>query len=141
MVNIAAVFWASFKRCAIRSLIRFILTRCSVLVPVISLVGSWGGSFTVAVSKDCACLIAATGTVGLAGEAGEVVAADAGGGEVVAADGGRGGVDKVGGDAASLGVAMGDAGVVGAVVSGEGVSFLGGEALLSKRKQWLQIKL
>lgn len=119
-----------------RSRIRFILTRCSVLVPVISLVGSWGGSFTVAVSKDCACLIAATGTVGLVPdiETGEVVAADAEGGEVATANGGGGGGDEVGGDAASPGVAIVDDGAVGAVVSGEGVSFLGGEALLSKKK-------
>lgn len=47
VVNIAFVFWASFKRWAIRNRIRFILTRCSVLVPAISLVGSVGGTLTV----------------------------------------------------------------------------------------------
>lgn len=61
VVNIALTFWASFNLCAIFNRILFILTRCSVLVPVISLVGSWGGTLTVAASRPWACLIAATG--------------------------------------------------------------------------------
>lgn len=36
VVNIAFVFWASFKRDAIFNRMRFIFTRCSVRVPVIS---------------------------------------------------------------------------------------------------------
>lgn len=33
-------------------------------MPLISVVGSWGGNFTVADSKDAACFIAATGIFG-----------------------------------------------------------------------------
>lgn len=57
----ALTFCASFSREAIFCLILFILTLCSVRVPVISFVGSWGGTFTVAASKDWAWRIAATG--------------------------------------------------------------------------------
>lgn len=61
VVNIALTFCASFNLDAIFNRILFILTLCSVLVPVISFVGSWGGTLTVAASKDWACRIAATG--------------------------------------------------------------------------------
>merc|ERR1719362_1820609 len=43
VVNIALVFCASFSLLAIFSLILFIFTLCSLLVPAISVVGSAGG--------------------------------------------------------------------------------------------------
>merc|ERR1719187_2568150 len=46
VVSIALVFWASFSLLAIFSLILFILTRCSDLVPAICVVGSAGGILT-----------------------------------------------------------------------------------------------
>lgn len=91
VVNIAFTFCASLRRAAIRCRILFILTRCSVLVPLISDVGSAGGSLTVAASIAWAWRIAATGMV----EAGAAGGGGAGfggvGGEGAAADGGGGG--------------------------------------------------
>lgn len=82
----ALTFWASFSLEAIFSRILFILTRCSVLVPVISLAGSCGGSFTVAASRVCACRIAATGIWARGGlGAAEGCAAGLGGGGGAAA--------------------------------------------------------
>merc|ERR1719470_578888 len=46
VVSMALVFWASFNLLAIFRRMRFILTRCSDLVPAISVVGSAGGSLT-----------------------------------------------------------------------------------------------
>merc|ERR1719318_2299283 len=46
VVSMALVFWASFNLLAILRRMRFIFTRCSDLVPAISVVGSAGGSLT-----------------------------------------------------------------------------------------------
>jgi hypothetical protein len=50
VVNMAFTFWACFSLSAIFSRILFIFTLCSVRVPEISLVGSCGGTLTVAAS-------------------------------------------------------------------------------------------
>jgi len=117
VVSIAFVFCASFSRCAIRCLIRFILTRCSDRVPVISVVGSAGGSFTVAASIAWACRIAATGI------------------EDNGAWGGGGGGLGVGGaavDGAAVGgEGGGGGGGVASVAGGEGGGGLGSAATAS----------
>lgn len=105
VVNMAFTFWASLRRAAIRCRILFILTRCSVLVPLISVVGSAGGSLTVAASIAWAWRIAATGMVeagaaggggaGFGGVGGEGAETDGGGG------GGGGAADGVGGGGAA----------------------------------------
>jgi hypothetical protein len=91
VVSIAFVFWASFSRCAIRCLIRFILTRCSDRVPVISVVGSAGGNLTVAASIAWACRIAATGIDDNGAWGGGGGGLDVGGAAVDGAAGGGGG--------------------------------------------------
>lgn len=90
----AFVFCASLRRCAIRCLIRFILTRCSDRVPVISEVGSAGGSFTVAASIAWACLMAATGIEDIGAWGG-----GRGGGSAAAGGGGEGGATSAAGGA------------------------------------------
>lgn len=89
VVNIAFTFCASLSRWAILCLILFILTLCSVRVPVISWVGSCGGNLTVAASNDWAWRIAATGIElkGVAGLGGGGTGAAAGGGDGAAAAG------------------------------------------------------
>lgn len=102
VVSIALTFCASFSRWAIRSRMRFILTLCSVRVPLISDVGSAGGSLTVAASSVWAWRIAATGM--------EDIGADGGGGA------GRGG----GGGGAAAAAAGGGGGAAAAGVGGGG---------------------
>ena len=108
----AFVFCASLRRCAIRCLIRFIFTRCSDRVPVISEVGSAGGSFTVAASIAWACLMAATGIEdigawggGGGGRGGGAAAAGGGGGAEGGATSADGGGDGGGGGGGGLGSA------------------------------------
>ncbi|KAE9524566.1 hypothetical protein AGLY_014616 [Aphis glycines] len=98
----------SFKRWAIRNRIRFILTRYSVLVPPISLVGSAGGILTVAAG-------AAAGGAALGG---------GGGGGDCCACGGGGGAETGVATAAAAGVsgsaALGVSSTLGAALAGAG---------------------
>ena len=109
--------WASFNRDAIFILILFIFTRCSDLVPAISLVGSAGGIRTIGAAPTASTggggvgLIAATGVVA-AGPGGGMGAA--GGVEGIApavgiAAGGGGGGGGGGGAAAAGSAALGAA--------------------------------
>merc|ERR1719233_330230 len=80
VVSMALVFCASFNLLAIFSLMRFILTLCSDLVPAISVVGSAGGILTTGA-------VPAAGRGGIGGGGGGV----AGIGSAAAAGGGGGG--------------------------------------------------
>merc|ERR1719228_864604 len=95
VVNIALVFCASFSLLAIFRRIRFILTRCSDLVPAISLVGSAGGSLTTGAAP-----------------------ADGRGGNGA----GGGGVDGIGAAAAAAGGGGGGGGAAAAAGSGAGAA-------------------
>merc|ERR1719369_660284 len=107
VVNIALVFCASFNLLAIFIRIRFILTRCSDLVPAISLVGSAGGSLTTGADP-------ATGLGGRGAGGGRLAMGAAGFG------GGGGGVVGIGAAAAAAGGGGGGGGGGGAAAAGAG---------------------
>merc|ERR1719233_56267 len=88
VVSMALVFCASLSLLAIFSLIRFILTLCSDLVPAISVVGSAGGSLTTGAAP-------ATGRGGMGAGGGRLAIGAAGFG------GGGGGVAGIGAAAAA----------------------------------------
>merc|ERR1719445_108337 len=90
VVNMAFVFWASFRRLAIFILILFILTRCSDLVPAMLVVGSAGGIFTTGAAP-------AAGRGGMGAGGGVTFLGAAGMG------GGGGGVAGIGAAAAAAG--------------------------------------
>merc|ERR1719191_2689622 len=90
VVSIALVFWASFSLLAIFSLILFILTRCSDLVPAICVVGSAGGILTTGAAPADGL-----GGIGAGGGVTFLAAAGAGGG------GGGGGEAAAGGGGAT----------------------------------------
>merc|ERR1719318_1038979 len=115
VVSMALVFWASFNLLAILRRMRFIFTRCSDLVPAISVVGSAGGSLTTgaATAMGRGGMGAgggrlAMGAAGLGGGGGGVAgigaAAAAGGG------GGGGGATAAGVGAAAAAAGLGAAG-------------------------------
>merc|ERR1719341_425174 len=104
VVNIALVFCASFSLLAIFSLILFIFTLCSLLVPAISVVGSAGGILSTGAAPAAGAFggigggggRAANGAAGRGGGGGGVVgigAAAAAGAAGAAAGGGGGGGD------------------------------------------------
>merc|ERR1719445_1624829 len=108
VVNMAFVFWASFRRLAIFILILFILTRCSDLVPAMLVVGSAGGIFTTGAAPaagrggmGAGGGVTFLGAAGMGGGGGGV----AGVGAAAAAAGGGGGGG--GGGAAAAGVSAG----------------------------------
>merc|ERR1719228_1483804 len=103
VVNIALVFCASFSLLAIFRRIRFILTRCSDLVPAISLVGSAGGSLTTGAAPADG-----RGGNGAGGGGGRLAIGAAGLG------GGGGGVDGIGAAAAAAGGGGGGGGAAAA---------------------------
>lgn len=115
VVSMAHVFWASFKRAAIFRRMRFILTRCSDLVPRICRDPSAGGTFTWATAG----LSAATG----AGGGGRGAAFGGGGG-------GGFGAPAAGGGGAGLGAAAGAGAAFGAAGAGAaaGAAALAGAA-------------
>merc|ERR1719470_340458 len=92
VVSMALVFWASFNLLAIFRRMRFILTRCSDLVPAISVVGSAGGSLTTGAAP-------AMGRGGMGAGGGRLAMGAAGLG------GGGGGVAGIAAAAAGLGAA------------------------------------
>merc|ERR1712123_564888 len=94
VVSMALVFCASFNLLAIFRRMRFIFTRCSDLVPAISLVGSAGGSLTTGEAP----------AMGRGGMAGIGAAAAAGGG------GGGGGATAAAGAGAAAAAGFGAAG-------------------------------
>merc|ERR1719370_347839 len=110
VVNIALVFCASFSLLAIFSLILFIFTLCSLLVPAISVVGSAGGILSTGAAPAAGAFgsigggggRAANGAAGRGGGGGGVVGigAAAAAGAAGAAAGGGGG-----GDGAAAGLA------------------------------------
>merc|ERR1719462_1066546 len=81
VVNIALVFWASFSLLAIFSLILFIFTLCSLLVPAISVVGSAGGILNTGAAPAAGAL------GGIGGGGGRAAKGAAGGGGGAAAAG------------------------------------------------------
>merc|ERR1719445_117171 len=97
VVNMAFVFWASFRRLAIFILILFILTRCSDLVPAMLVVGSAGGIFTTGAAP-------AAGRGGMGAGGGVTFLGAAGMG------GGGGGVAGMGAAAAGVSAGAGAAG-------------------------------
>merc|ERR550519_3278511 len=110
----ALVFWASFSLLAIVSLILFILTRCSDLVPAICDVGSAGGIFTTGAAPAAGLGgigagggVTFLGAAGIGGRGGGVAgmaaAAAAGGG------GGGGGAAAAGAGASAAGLGGGGA--------------------------------
>ena len=117
VVNMALVFCASFNRPAIFCLIRFILTRCSDLVPAISLVGSAGGIRTTGAApaagaaggggggRMAATGVEATGSVGGLGAAGGAAGMAPAAGAAGAAGGGGGG-GAAAGSAAAAGLGL-----------------------------------
>merc|ERR1719228_1143250 len=111
VVNIALVFCASFSLLAIFRRIRFILTRCSDLVPAISLVGSAGGSLTTGAAPADG-----RGGNGAGGGGGRLAIGAAGLG------GGGGGVDGIGAAAAAAGGGGGGGGAAAAAGSGAGAA-------------------
>merc|ERR550519_97791 len=111
VVNMALVFWASFSLLAIFRRIRFILTRCSDLVPAISLVGSAGGSLTTGAAPADG-----RGGNGAGGGGGRLAIGAAGLG------GGGGGVDGIGAAAAAAGGGGGGGGAAAAAGSGAGAA-------------------
>merc|ERR1719318_109725 len=106
VVSMALVFWASFNLLAIFKRMRFILTRCSDLVPAISVVGSAGGSLTTGAAPAMG-----RGGIGAGGGRLAMGAAGLGGGGVAgigaaaAAAGGGGGGGGATAAAADLGAA------------------------------------
>merc|ERR1719445_1018524 len=105
VVNMAFVFWASFRRLAIFILILFILTRCSDLVPAMLVVGSAGGIFTTGAAP-------AAGRGGMGAGGGVTFLGAAGMG------GGGGGVAGIGAAAAAAGGGGGGGGGGGAAAAG-----------------------
>merc|ERR1719318_274029 len=114
VVSMALVFWASFNLLAILRRMRFIFTRCSDLVPAISVVGSAGGSLTTGAAP-------AMGRGGMGAGGGRLAMGAAGLG------GGGGGVAGIGAAAAAGGGGGGGgatAAGVGAAAAGEGTGTL-----------------
>merc|ERR1719278_2188202 len=113
VVSMALVFWASFSLLAILSLILFILTRCSDLVPAICLVGSAGGIFTTGAAPAAGLggsgagggvtFLGAAGIGGGGGGVAGMAAAAAAGG------GGGGGAAAAGAGASAAGLGGGGA--------------------------------
>merc|ERR1719326_2744361 len=108
VVSMAFVFCASFSLLAIFSLILFILTRCSDLVPAICVVGSEGGIFTTGAAPAAG--------LGGSGAGGGVTFLGAAG-----IGGGGGGVAGMAAEAAAGGGGGGGGGG-GAAAAGAGVS-------------------
>merc|ERR1719318_261774 len=113
VVSMALVFWASFNLLAIFRRMRFILTRCSDLVPAISVVGSAGGSLTTGAAPamgrggmGAGGGRLAMGAAGLGGGGGGV----AGIGAAAVAGGGGGGATAAGVGAAAAAAGLGAAG-------------------------------
>merc|ERR1719470_181741 len=109
VVSMALVFWDSFNLLAILRRMRFIFTRCSDLVPAISVVGSAGGSLTTGAAPamgrggmGAGGGRLAMGAAGLGGGGGGVAGIGA---AAAAGGGGGGGGATAAGAAAGLGVA------------------------------------
>merc|ERR1719427_1677528 len=116
----ALVFWASFNLLAIFRRMRFILTRCSDLVPAISFVGSAGGSLTTGAApaiglggRGAGGGRLAMGAAGFGGGGGGV----AGMGAAAAAAGGGGGAAAATGSGAAAATGLGAAAPAGPTFS------------------------
>lgn len=112
VVNMALTFWASFRRWAIRKRIRFILTRYSDRVPDISLVGSDGGTLTVATCGLDTWGAATGGAAALGGGGGGGAWVDCGGGVTGAL------AAATGAGAATGSAALGVSSTLGAALAG-----------------------